>query len=542
MAEVLLVEDEPRQLEIRRLMLERQGHEVRTAATREEAIASFAANEPDFVVMDLRLPETSDGRSLIRKLRAKSKRVRIVVVTGWPEDLEEAPEAALVNKVMRKPVRGEALASTLSRLALLLIALALCRPLLAQKTIDFQMERPGEAIAELTLSSPGCEWGSPGKEASVITIETGAGPAQHLTLFAGTRAYPYRIFLGPLAAGPHQLRLSRNDLSAAGCRTFEVHQATVRRAADDDWALRHAPILFARKNTIGLFSDVPMLLYYTEDQKDGNKQLEYTFIFSNEDGGTSSRDLMARWGRVVDIEFVYRLELNADGSPRHTLIQTKDHKEVEYEGPRLGYHPFLEVITDNNMVQSGGDSPLRYQLLPRKADLSHGSRELVLDDDPVLYETSAREMLRENKLRPNGSREERKIADPRRYLVMEFNSQQSDSVLQVMLRLKGSDRWLGSTVGRSDNFIPRSGWARLALELPPGKSALDVAGLGFQCMVFHDPKRKDNPETGRCVIEDMGKVFQLGEDYRPGASIWSKPVPQGGWALDAGDFLTLPLQ
>ena len=542
MAAILLVEDDPRQLETRRLMLQRQGHDVRTAATREEALAQFAASEPDFVVMDLRIPETADGRALIRKFRVKSKRVRIVVVTGWPEDLEEAPEAVLVNQVMRKPVRGEALAQTLSRLALWILALALCRPLLAQRTFDFRMDRPGEAVAELTMSVPGCEWGTPGKEAAILTLETLGAPPQHLTLFAGARRYRYSVFLGPLSAGAHQLRISRNDLSAAGCPTFEVQEAKLRPVADSDWALRHAPILYARKNTIGHFTDVPMILYYTEDQKNGRKELEYTFIFSNEDGGTSSRDLLARWGRVADIEFVYRLELNADGSPRHALIQAKDHKEIEYEGPRLGWHPTLEVNTDNNMVQSGGESALRYQLLPRKADLSGGSRELVLDDDPVLYEVPAREMEREDKLRPNGTREGRKIADPRRYLVVEFTSQQFDSVIQVMLQLKGADRWLGSSVGRTDNFVPRPGWARLALELPPGKSASDVASLGFQCMVFHDPKRKDNPETGHCVVESVGKVFELTDDYRPGPSLWKKSVPSGGWTLDAGEFLPLSLQ
>ena len=65
-------------------------------------------------------------------------------------------------------------------------------------------------------------------------------------------------------------------------------------------------MLFARLNTVGRFSDIPLLLYCERLKDEGEDVLQYTVIFSNEDGGTSTRTLMARWGRTTDIEYVYR--------------------------------------------------------------------------------------------------------------------------------------------------------------------------------------------------------------------------------------------
>jgi CheY-like chemotaxis protein len=535
MAAVLLVEDDPSQLNTRRLLLERKGFTVLCASTREEALEQFREAVPESVIMDLRLPKAEDGRALIRKLRAQSKTVRIVVLSGWPEDLTSAPEARLVNDIFSKPIRSEALLRALTRVALFLLVVVL--PLAAQ-TFPFSLARPSEAIAQITLAVPGCDWGIQGREAAVIDLHLDSAPPHQLTLFAGAKPHLYSVFLGPLAAGAHQLRLSRSSLSAPGCPAFEARDAQFKPVDSTDLAALHAPILSARQDTIGRFSDVPMLLYCTRTAN----VIEYTYIFTNEDGGTNTRDLMARWGRTTDIEFVYRVILNADGSPATALIQAKDHKEIEYAGARLGWHPYLQVATDNNMVEAGSATSVRYQLAPRLADLSRGSRELVMDADPITYAVSAAELQREGKIRPNGPPQDYRIADPRRYLVLEFQSEQQDSLLQGLIELNHSGHWSGSALGIIENFIPRPGWARVAIELPAGASASAVTSLGLQCQVARDRRRLDNPETGRCVIRNIGKVFQLGEDFTPGASIWKKPAPPAGWTLTAGEILTLPLQ
>lgn len=102
MADLLLVDDEPDQLELRKLLLERAGYAVRTAHSAEAAIRAATERPPAVTVMDLRLPDAKDGLRLIRQLNELS--VRIIVLSGWPSDLEYTPEHPLVFRLFPKPV------------------------------------------------------------------------------------------------------------------------------------------------------------------------------------------------------------------------------------------------------------------------------------------------------------------------------------------------------------------------------------------------------------------------------------------------------
>jgi len=114
MARVLLVDDDAPALELRKLILEREGHDVSIATTPAAARKLFAETPPDTIVLDLRLPEPSDGLSLIRDFRAASPGVRIIALCGWPPDIEGTPESQMVDTVLAKPTRTATLISTLS--------------------------------------------------------------------------------------------------------------------------------------------------------------------------------------------------------------------------------------------------------------------------------------------------------------------------------------------------------------------------------------------------------------------------------------------
>lgn len=114
MARVLLVDDDGAALDLRKLILEREGHQVSIASEPDSARALFAETKPDSVVLDLRLPEAKDGLALIRDFRAAAPNVRIIVLAGWPLDLEGAPEAEMVNLVLAKPIRTATLVKVLA--------------------------------------------------------------------------------------------------------------------------------------------------------------------------------------------------------------------------------------------------------------------------------------------------------------------------------------------------------------------------------------------------------------------------------------------
>ena len=103
MAKVLLVDDDAPALELRKIILEREGHQVSTAGDPVRARKLFADFHPVCIVMDLRLPEPADGLSLIRDFRSASSSVRIITLCGWPPDIEGTPESQMVDVVLAKP-------------------------------------------------------------------------------------------------------------------------------------------------------------------------------------------------------------------------------------------------------------------------------------------------------------------------------------------------------------------------------------------------------------------------------------------------------
>ncbi len=552
MAHILLVEDDADQRVLRKLILEKNGHTVVSAGSPSEALQAMqrtlggAKEQPACVLMDLRLPKSEDGLKLIRDLKKLLPDLPVVVLSGWLDELLQSPEASQVSATLTKPVRPERLLKTISKLALFALGMInAVTPLLAQtREFAFDVKQSAEVVAEVRMSSPGGDWAQRGREAPLAVLTLDGKQKQHLMVYGGPKERAYSVFLGRLEPGKHTLRVERDATYSAAGAGLAVGNARFEALSDGDvraQAVAQAPVLYARANTVGGFSDVPMLVYYTKGSDADGPWLEYTVIFSNEDGGTSTRDLMARWGRTTDIEYVYRVWLNPQGGPAKTLIQTREHQDVPYEGKREGTHPVLIPVTDNNMVEPAGEAtpPIRYQLAPVAADLSKGSREIVMDADPITYLVAAKELQREGKLRPAGMFDGEKVGDPRLYLVAELKVASKNAAVQVLVRRKQGGPWKGSAVGIGKDFIERSGWVRTALELPPGTRLDDIVEVGVECLSRRDLEKQPLPKIGSCQVEATGRVFFLNSDYEPGPDVRLPALPPGGWKLQTGEMNTL---
>jgi CheY-like chemotaxis protein len=95
------------------LLLQMEGHTVRTAADGVEAIEQFQTFHPDIVFMDLGMPRL-DGVEAARRIRAlpQGGHVRIVALTGWGQeaDRQRTRDAGMDHHLV-KPVSLEALRS-----------------------------------------------------------------------------------------------------------------------------------------------------------------------------------------------------------------------------------------------------------------------------------------------------------------------------------------------------------------------------------------------------------------------------------------------
>ena len=101
---ILLVDDEPALRELLRVTFEGAEVTVREAATGEEALDALAAELPDAIVLDLRLPGI-DGAELCRRVRRDPRmcRLPIVVLSGGDDDELERARKAGADEVVRKP-------------------------------------------------------------------------------------------------------------------------------------------------------------------------------------------------------------------------------------------------------------------------------------------------------------------------------------------------------------------------------------------------------------------------------------------------------
>ncbi len=99
---VLVVDDEPRIVQLARDYLEHAGFEVLTSADGASALQIARSRQPDLVVLDLGLP-TMDGLDVTKALRAESS-VPIVVLTARDDELDKVLGLELgADDYMTKP-------------------------------------------------------------------------------------------------------------------------------------------------------------------------------------------------------------------------------------------------------------------------------------------------------------------------------------------------------------------------------------------------------------------------------------------------------
>src|SRR5579885_460557 len=84
---VLVVDDEPKIVQIARDYLERAGFSVLTAPDGAGAVATAKSEKPDLIILDLGLPDL-DGLDVTRALRRDSE-VPIIMLTARAEEADK---------------------------------------------------------------------------------------------------------------------------------------------------------------------------------------------------------------------------------------------------------------------------------------------------------------------------------------------------------------------------------------------------------------------------------------------------------------------
>jgi hypothetical protein len=410
---------------------------------------------------------------------------------------------------------------------------------------SFDAATGGEAIAAVHASCADCDWGIEGREAVTLRLTLDDKYSQHLMLARGSEESDYHVTLGHVERGRHHLHievdraLSAKQAGAAAVSRVEFN--VLQGGSDDALAQSMAPILHARANTVGKFTDLPIFMWYEILPVANGRQFRYSVIFTNEDGGTATDRLMATWGRTTDIEYVYGATLDAQGKLIAEEFQGPGHAVPGFHGQHEAAHPLEWVATDNNMVSDSGTTSIRYAPAPQFFDLTNVSREVVMDAHPWMYTLAGKEMIREHKVDDAAPAGSGRIPDPRRYVYVEACTQLKSAAVAFSIHATGSragDGWFDSDRGRPEFRIVRTGCFRGAVPLPADAGAPDR--IRFKAYTLPARPNTPPPPAGSVVLTRVNKVFAVDERYQPKSSLftWTGSVPL---ALD-GDWYELALK
>lgn len=108
---ILIVDDNAVNLKLTKVLLAKEGYDVKTAMDAEEALKVLETFKPRLILMDLQLPGM-DGLTLTRQLKAapETKDIAIVALTAYAmKGDEEKAVAAGCDGYITKPIDTQAL-------------------------------------------------------------------------------------------------------------------------------------------------------------------------------------------------------------------------------------------------------------------------------------------------------------------------------------------------------------------------------------------------------------------------------------------------
>ena len=84
---ILVVDDEPDMLELMMIVLTRKGYQAFGATNGADAIIINAKDNPDLIILDLRMLEM-DGIETLRHIRKMDAKVRVIILSGLPDEAD----------------------------------------------------------------------------------------------------------------------------------------------------------------------------------------------------------------------------------------------------------------------------------------------------------------------------------------------------------------------------------------------------------------------------------------------------------------------
>jgi two-component system cell cycle response regulator DivK len=112
---ILIIEDNPSNLKLAKICLQKVGYKVMTSATAEEGLELLRSTKPDMILMDLQLPQM-DGLQLtsILKKNPQTQDIIIIALTAYAMEGDELRALSYgCDGYISKPFNTRTLATTI---------------------------------------------------------------------------------------------------------------------------------------------------------------------------------------------------------------------------------------------------------------------------------------------------------------------------------------------------------------------------------------------------------------------------------------------
>lgn len=114
---MLLVDDERDFAEVVLASLDFAGYKTFYAPTGEEAIEIVKKEEPDVILLDVRLPKPGiDGIETLRRIREFNSKVKVILISGLEKSINVDAEKLGIDSFMPKPLNISQLKEKISSL------------------------------------------------------------------------------------------------------------------------------------------------------------------------------------------------------------------------------------------------------------------------------------------------------------------------------------------------------------------------------------------------------------------------------------------
>jgi hypothetical protein len=420
------------------------------------------------------------------------------------------------------------------------------------RTIVFHRGHAGEVFLDVVVSAPGISWARRNNDSAVVSAYVDGRYATDIVI-TSSRPVDRQFALGTLRAGRHTLRLhyadGRSRSRAGVAKVRHIRFRTVRPGSTAYAVARYAPVLYGR-DVAGLGgrlqnnrTDTPLLAWHQvlPAAKPGHHVIEYSVLWSNEDGGTPAPFLMAQWGRTTDIEWFYRVEIDAKGHrvPGSGEFQAPAHATLRFHGRYDGTHPLLQTCTSNNnvcdrrqlRVQHEAPDPMRFALSARHALAIGQPREHEMDTHPWTYQVMAREMVREKKIEKPARPSTPMMSNQRNYLYVAVDHTTAPAADASTVGLAVDITLTNGKTFSSDHHqaaaavlwtVNRDGPSATTVELPRHTTVSDIASISVRRVPVASP---DNDAT--LTVTRLRRSFFLNRRYlpRPSFAHWKGSLP-----------------